>query len=35
VASIEDALSRGRFSQVKKLGKLAEMMKHLNLKAIS
>ncbi len=35
VASIEDALSKGRFNQEKKLPKLTEIMKqHLDLKAI-
>ncbi len=35
VASIEDALSQGRFNQEKKLPKLAEIMKqHLNLQAV-
>jgi len=36
VASIEDALSQGRFNQEKKLPKLAEIMKqNLNLQAVS
>ena len=35
VASIEDALSKGRFHQEKKLTKLAEIIKqHLNLQTI-
>ena len=35
VASIEDALSKTRFSQEKKLPKLAEIMQHLDLQAVS
>jgi BioD-like phosphotransacetylase family protein len=34
VASIEDALSKARFNQEKKLPKLAEIMQHLNLQAV-
>ena len=35
VLSIEDALSKTRFSQEKKLPRLAEIMQHLNLQAVS
>ena len=35
VMSIEDAMSKTRFSQEKKLPRLAEIMQHLNLQAVS